>query len=240
MIMIFLYIMVTLSESGDFVKKNAIYIFITTLILSFCMTFVDVYLCPPYVLRSAVKVLFCVGSIVLYCLLFKDEVDAVRLMFKPNKRGLLISICIGVVLYALMLLTYCILRNWFDFAGIVSGLTDGTAPQHIPILFAYIALINSFVEESFFRGLSFMILKKHINVKWAYVFSSLLFAIYHVGMMYDWQAIFLFVMSVLGLSVGGCIFNYVDEKTGNIYPSYVIHMCTNFGLNTIGLIELFA
>ena len=31
-------------------------------------------------------------------------------------------------------------------------------------------------------------------------------------------------------------YNYLNEKCENIYPSWLVHMCANFGINTIGFI----
>ena len=41
---------------------------------------------------------------------------------------------------------------------------------------------------------------------------------------------------LLGLTAGGCIFNYLNELNDNIYPSWFVHMFANFGINTVGLI----
>lgn len=38
------------------------------------------------------------------------------------------------------------------------------------------------------------------------------------------------------LFLGGLIFNYLNEKCKNIYPSWLVHMCANFATNTIGFI----
>ena len=35
---------------------------------------------------------------------------------------------------------------------------------------------------------------------------------------------------------GGCIFNFLNEKCGNIYPSWLVHLCANLAINTVGFI----
>ena len=40
----------------------------------------------------------------------------------------------------------------------------------------------------------------------------------------------------VGLIVGGLIFNALNDKFGNIYPSWLTHMAANFAINTIGFI----
>ena len=70
----------------------------------------------------------------------------------------------------------------------------------------------------------------------AYCFSSVLFAAYHIAMMigwFDWPVV---LLSMLGLVVGGVIFNFVNEKYNNIYISWLVHMFANFATNTIGFI----
>ena len=44
------------------------------------------------------------------------------------------------------------------------------------------------------------------------------------------------MVSAGGLIVGGCIFNYLNEKNDNIYPSWFVHMFANFAINTVGFI----
>ena len=61
-----------------------------------------------------------------------------------------------------------------------------------------------------------------------------MFSIYHIGMLigsFDWYVI---ILLLLGLIVGGCIFNYLNEKNDNIYVSWIVHMFINFAINTIG------
>ena len=41
---------------------------------------------------------------------------------------------------------------------------------------------------------------------------------------------------MFGLIVGGLIFNALNDKLGNIYPSWFVHMAANFAINSIGLI----
>ena len=41
---------------------------------------------------------------------------------------------------------------------------------------------------------------------------------------------------MFGLIVGGLIFNALNDKLGNIYPSWFVHMAANFAINTIGVI----
>lgn len=100
----------------------------------------------------------------------------------------------------------------------------------------YISLVNSFLEEFFFRGYGFITLKKYTGRKFAYIFSSSIFAVYHVGMLLGMFHIGVLFLLLLGLMIGGCIFNCLNERNDTIYPSWFVHMFANFGINTVGFI----
>ena len=82
-------------------------------------------------------------------------------------------------------------------------------------------------------------MKRHTTRIFAYIFSSLVFSLYHIAMMIGWFGLPVVLISLLGLFAGGMIFNRCDEKNETIYLSWLIHMFANFATNTIGFI-LFA
>ena len=97
----------------------------------------------------------------------------------------------------------------------------------------YISLVNSLLEEFLFRGFAFLTLKKHIGRRTAYVFSAAVFAVYHFGMMAAGN-ILISLLALMALFVAGCMFNWLDERSGNIITSWLVHMFANFAINTIG------
>ena len=48
----------------------------------------------------------------------------------------------------------------------------------------------------------------------------------------------IFALALAGLTVGGMIFNTMNEKLGGIYSSWLTHMFANFAINTIGFMLL--
>ena len=50
----------------------------------------------------------------------------------------------------------------------------------------------------------------------------------------SWFAPLLLGLLIVGLFAAGLIFNRLNEKTGNIYPSWMVHMFANFAINTVG------
>ena len=81
-----------------------------------------------------------------------------------------------------------------------------------------------------------MVLKEKANRGIAYLFSSLSFALYHIAMMIGWFDWYMIALAIVGLVVGGMLFNYFNEKNGNVYMSWLIHMFANFAINSIGFV----
>ena len=57
-------------------------------------------------------------------------------------------------------------------------------------------------------------------------------------MMTGWFSPWLFGLVLVGLTVGGIVFNLLNRWTGTIYCSWLVHMFANFAINTIGFILL--
>ena len=135
-------------------------------------------------------------------------------------------------------LAYFFLGDYIDLNGIKESLTTGigvTADNFVYVAI-YISFVNSLLEEFFFRGYAFLMLKEESGRKFAYIFSSAMFALYHVGMTSGWFGAGIFALMMFGLFAGACIFSFLNEKCGNIYPSWLVHLCANLAINTIGFI----
>ena len=161
-----------------------------------------------------------------------------KLLFKPNKKGLIIAIAAGFSIFIIIFGAYFTIGHFFDLSNITSALTKNIGVNKDNFLFVaiYISFINSLLEEFFFRGFAFLTLKKFTTKKYAYIFSSMSFALYHVSMIVGWFDIILFGLALTALFIGGLIFNYFNEKYENIYISWLIHMFANFATNGIGFI----
>ena len=159
-------------------------------------------------------------------------------LFNVNKSGMKLAFMLCIPVFCIVLGGYMLLRNVFDFSAVTTVLTGNIGVNRNNFIYVaiYISFVNSLLEEFFFRGFAFITLKEVINRKFAYAFSAALFSLYHVGMTAGWFHIVVFVLAFAGLFVGGLIFNYLNEKCKNIYPSWLVHMCANFAINTIGFI----
>lgn len=218
--------------------KKSLYIVISVLILALSVCYVDAVIKPNYLIKSIVKIIFYLVIPMTYFIINKDEFASFKSMFYPNKKNFIKSILLGILIYILILLGYFLLKNIIDFTNVTTNLTDnmGITIDNLLYVTIYIAFLNSFLEEFFYRGYAFITLKKHTNRKFAYIFSASLFAFYHVGMLLESFHFPDIILIVLGLFFGGCLFNFLNEKSNNLYPSWIVHMFTNFAINTVGFI----
>ena len=212
---------------------------ILVIIACIVMGIVDAVIQPGYAIKSAIKTIMFLLIPIVYGLFLKEF--NIKNLMKPDKKGLCIALCLGFVIYGVVLGAYWIFKDVFDFSALTGSLNETTGVNKSNFIWVaiYISFVNSLLEEFFFRGFSFITLKKLTSRRFAYVFSSMAFALYHIAMMIGWFGLPVILISLVGLFIGGMIFNRFDEKSENIYLSWLIHMFANFATNTIGFI-LFA
>lgn len=203
------------------------------------MGIVDAVIQPGYAVKSFIKIIMFLLIPLIYG--FFNKAVHVKKLFQPDKKGIMIALVSGIGVYAVVLGAYLAFKDVFDFSALTKSLNETTGVNKSNFLWValYISFVNSLLEELFFRGFSFILLKKIVSTRFAYVFSSLTFALYHIAMMIGWFGVPVIVISLIGLFAGGMIFNKFDEKSETIFLSWLIHMFANFATNTIGFM-LFA
>lgn len=219
-------------------RKRKEIIAIVTIISVCCaiMAVVDGMIKPDYAVKSAIKMIVFLVAPVIYSLCDKEL--KLRRIFRRNKKGAGLTFGLAIAVYLIILGAYYVGKDIFDFSGITKSLTAniGVTGERFVWVALYISFVNSFLEEFFFRGFAFLTIKKLMSRKFAYIFSSFMFALYHVAMMIGWFSIGVYFITMAGLFVGGLLFNYLNEKNETIYNSWMVHMFANFAINTIGFI----
>ncbi|EOS66325.1 CPBP family intramembrane glutamic endopeptidase [Oscillibacter sp. 1-3] len=220
------------------INRRSAYIMMSIVIFSVFVNLVDAVVHPDYFLKIPIKILFFLGLPMVFFLANKAEFREFRRLFAFKKGGILKPLLLGAAIYAVIVLGYFLTRDLIDFSNVTSNLTKsmGITANNFIYVSLYISLMNSFLEEFFFRGYGFITLKNYTSRKFAYGFSALIFAVYHVGMLAGMFRAGALCLLLLGLMAGGCIFNYLNELTGTIYPSWFVHMFANFAINTVGFI----
>lgn len=219
-------------------NKNALFIIISASVCALLMCLADGVFKLPYVAKSGVKICLFLVVPACYSLMNKAVRKKLKALLVLSRKAVITALMLGCAVFAVILGGYFLLSPIIDLSAIAESLTSGAGVGKDNFIYVavYISFVNSLLEEFFFRGYSFLLLKSETSRAFAYIFSSLCFAIYHAGMTSGWFNIGIYLLSVLGLFVGGCIFNLLNEKSESIYPSYLTHMFANFAINLIGLI----
>ena len=208
------------------------------LLFSMAITFIDAFVHPNYFVKIPIKILFFLALPMVFFMKNKEAFADFKKLFVFKTGGILKALLLGLGVYTVIVGGYFLTRNIIDYSNVTSSLTEGMGITAKNFLYVslYISLMNSFLEEFFFRGFGFITLKKYTSRKVAYLFSSALFAIYHVGMLVGMFHFGVLLLLLFGLIIGGCIFNYLNEINDNVYPSWFVHMFANFAINTVGFI----
>lgn len=213
---------------------------IMALVALFCavMAFVEVVVEPAYPVKSGIKV-------VVFLLFPLAAAKAARLPLFGRSlhlegRNIAKLLALGALIYGVILGGYTLTGGIFDYGALVASLSadqrvDGGSFWGVAL---YISLCNSLLEEFLFRAVSFLLLSRYTARRLAYTFSSVAFALYHVAMIGSSFPLPLLLLALVGLAAGGCIFDYVDEKSGTIYPSWVIHMFADLAIMTIWYLHI--
>ena len=199
------------------------------------VSIIDGIIMPGYVVKSAAKLVLFGLVPVLYA---RWAGIPLRGLLQMEKRDLRRVLLLAAAIFSLILGGYFVLRGFVDFSGITESLTTnaGVSREIFPFVAVYIPLVNALLEEFFFRGFAFLTLRRFVSAKFAYGFSAVVFALYHVSILQGWFSPAIYALAMTGLAVGGLLFDWVDSRAESLLPSYLVHMSANLAINTVGLI----
>ncbi len=211
------------------------YVIVSSVFCALTMGIVDGVIQPSYWTKSGMKIVLFLLVPMLYFALHQKDWGQVRRLFVPSRRDFVMALALGIGVYGLILGAYLLFTRLYDISDLVLKLTsdNGVRADNFVYVSVYISLVNSMLEEFLFRGFAFLTLKKYTGRRMAYVFSAAVFAVYHFGMMAAGN-ILISLLALGALFVAGCMFNWLDERSGNIITSWLVHMFANFAINTIG------
>lgn len=219
-------------------KKEACYIIIVTIICCIIMALVETVIEPLYTVKSAIKI-----AVFLFLPLLTMKSLHIQMsdgVFRFNRAFFMRLLLLGAVIYAVIIGAYLLTKNIVDYPALVCALSADQKVNSSRFLWItlYISFCNSFLEEFLFRFLAFIKLSEFLPKRAAYLFSSMAFAVYHVAMLGASFPLPLLIAAVVGLAVGGLIFDYVDSQSRKIYHSWIIHMFADLALMTIWYIHI--
>ncbi len=218
--------------------KKSLWLIITVIISCIAMAIIETIIEPAYFVKSILKIIFFLFVPIVFVKLQKEKVFTDT--FSLNKKSVFKLSGLGLIIYVIIMVAFFLTKGIFNYPSLVNSLsTDQNVSQNSFIWVAlYISFCNSLLEEFLFRFVAFIKLSEYTTKKAAYIFSSGMFALYHVAMIGSSFPIPLLLLALVGLAIGGGIFNYVDDKSRNIYNSWIIHMFADFAIMTIWYIHI--
>lgn len=212
-----------------------IYIMLSVFLCAVIMTWVDGVWQPGYAAKSAIKAALFLLVPLCYFGCYSEERKGLKALFVPKKWDVLIALGLGLGVYGFLIGGYFLLLNWIDIPALALQMTGaaGVNPDNFLYVSIYISFVNSLLEEVLFRGFAFITLKQLTGRDFAYGFSAVMFALYHSGMFLVSGDIGIWLLAMAGLTIAGFVLNFLNEKSGSIIISWLVHMFANFGINTL-------
>ncbi|MDY0276857.1 MAG: type II CAAX endopeptidase family protein [Acholeplasma sp.] len=165
----------------------------------------------------------------------KEKMD----FFKVKKQILIWIVVLALIIIVGIIGGYFLLRNVIDFSGITKELEKiGVSANNFIYVALYIAVINAFIEEFFFRGFIVKYLKQSFSVKTSVIISATLFALYHLLIVDGLASPLIIGAALVGLFIVGLGFNFLAEKFKTLFITYIPHMAANLAINFVALFIL--
>ena len=216
-------------------KEKRGIITILAMVIAGCaiMAVVDAVIVPSYTVKSLIKLALFLTFPLIYSLT-RQRALLGHIFSLHGRRGILEPLLLGLAVYGLIIGGFFLGERLIDWSNISSSLKN--SQENIFLMGAYICLVNSLLEEFFFRGFAFLMLKELTGPKFAYIFSAGLFSLYHIAILQNWFSPAVFALILIGLFLSGILFNYLNDRYQSIYASWMVHLFANLAINTVGLL----
>jgi membrane protease YdiL (CAAX protease family) len=214
------------------------YIFVSSLIACMLLYLVEQVLGVDYFVKTFSKVMiFTLVPYVYIKAVKKSSIVEELNLRKLNKKNFKLGFLFGMSAFTILIAGYFIFKNFIDLDTIAAELTTKLkiTPGNFIFIGLYITFGNSFLEEFFFRGFVFLNLHNTGDKRLAYIYSSLLFALYHIAIFKSWFNIWLILLCLLGLFIVGLLFNWLNTKSKNFINSWLVHILADSAIILIGM-----
>jgi membrane protease YdiL (CAAX protease family) len=172
-------------------------------------------------------------------------VDRSQLRFRaPTTRGLRISVAFGLAVGALAVVLYWVLQvNTTVFDGVPVRIRQKLAEfgaddrGRYALLAIFISIINSGMEEYYWRWFVYGRLRNHLSILNANRISSLGFMAHHVIILsvyfpgHFWSAV---VPFSLAIAFGGAVWAWVYQQTASLLGPWISHFIVDVAVMAIG------
>ncbi len=198
------------------------------------LMYIEAVIQPAYLIKSLWKIFIFLLVVVIYSRIAGEKIPDLLRIRKKVPSGKLILFM--VFAYLFILGAYFLLQNRIDLSAIKNSLfqKEGLTRNNFILIFSYIIVVNSFLEEALFRGFLYTVFADRNHPVSGAVFSSLLFAVYHLGIVFTWFDPLILILCITGLAGAGLFLQYICIRDDNLFACWFVHACANLAINTIG------
>lgn len=214
------------------VKKNLQFILITSIIACIILYIVERIIGAPYVFKTICKIVLFTSLPFIYLYVFKPSIKVDK-----KKKSFTLNVILSIITFSIIWISYLLLHQFVDF-NVIEDELKLTKTEFV-FRGLYIIIGNSFLEEYFFRGFIFLNLFKAGFNKLSHLFSSLLFAIYHIALFQTWFPLPIMFCVLLALFIVGFVFNFLSLRVTSFKGSWIVHASSDLAIILIGLVALY-
>jgi len=156
------------------------------------------------------------------------------------RAGCLLGLGIG----AGILMVYAMIEGMFGginaarLREVASASGFGT-PVSFVLLGAYLALVNSLLEEYVWRWFVYRACASMMSPVAAIALSAVFFTLHHVIVLAAYFPWWLAGLASLGVFIGGCAWSWCYVRFGTVWPGYVSHVIVDVAILAVGWRLLF-
>lgn len=218
-------------------KKHVLHIVLLVLLSCTVLFIIEQILQVSYLVKTLSKVgMFLIVPLLYIKFIIKEPILKFLNLKSFDLKNLRSGFLLGLLSMGIVIGAYLIFQNFINTDVIIDDLQTrlNVTPQVFVFIAIYITFGNSLLEEFYFRGFIFLNIYKTKYKKLAYLFSSLLFAVYHVGIFMLWFEFWITLLALLGLFIIGLVLNWLNTKSNNFLNSWVLHILADIGVMLIG------
>ena len=153
------------------------------------------------------------------------------------KKNILKAFGIGIAFIAIYLSTFYLFKDHLNLDNTIAQLNEMASinVSNILAIGLYIIVLNSLLEEFFWRGFLFDKLFTTIRPWLAYLITGIAFSFHHMVFYYNWfEPVYLVIITV-GLSIYAMLMNLIFAKTKDLFTCWLVHACADIAQIFIAL-----
>lgn len=201
--------------------------------------FVRAFSTPTYFTSSLYKIIFLLPLLYRYYFHKKSWKNALveGFSFSHFKKYISHALCYGILFAVLYSAAFFLFRNMLSSSVITSALASFASITSTNIIFIglYIIIVNSLLEEFFWRGFFFNELHSLYGWIVAYLLTGIGFSLYHIAFFYSWFSFGFVLLATAGLFAYSLFMCMLFQKYQDLFTCWLIHALVDIAQMGIGL-----